>query len=323
MIQELLTEKLRPQKFEHLILCDRVKNSLGNGKLQQHVLLYGSPGTGKTSAAKVLVNGAPFLYINASDEGNVDTLRTKITNFCSTISVMDGLEDGATTVPTKYVILDEIDGGSDQFYKALRATMDKFKNTRFIATCNFFNKVPEPVQSRFECINFDFVNKEEENQVRAEWIKRMGMLMNKLGIETTEGALAEFVDRNFPDMRSALNKIQSFHIQGVTLLTADKVRELNWNFVDLYNLIMKKPNPIETYKYVVSELSQKVDDTMEALGNEFIQWIEKEHPAKIPVVPHIIIANIDHQAKRNVVIDQVGCLVSLVYTIQMKIHAAS
>lgn len=323
MIQELLTEKLRPQKFEHLILCDRVRSALGNGKLHQNVLLYSSPGTGKTSAAKVLVNGAPFLYINASDEGNVDTLRTKITNFCSTISVMDGLDDGPATVPTKYVILDEIDGGSDQFYKALRATIEKFaKNTRFIATCNHINKVPEPVQSRFECINFDFVNKEEENQVRAEWMKRMGMLMGKLGIEATEGALNEFVDRNFPDMRSALNKIQNFHIQGLKVLTADKVKELNWDFLDLYKVIMKKPNPLEVYKYVVSELSQKVDETMEALGNEFILWLEKEHPEKLPVIPHIIIANIDHQSKRNVVIDQVGCLVSLVFTIQMKIHAS-
>lgn len=320
MIQELLTEKLRPKKFEHLVLPQRIKDALGNGKLQQNVLFYSSPGTGKTSAAKVLVVGAPYLYINASDEGNVETIRTKITNFCSTISVMDGLD--GSHVPIKFVILDEIDGGSDQFYKALRATIEKFaKNTRFIATCNFINKVPDAVRSRFENINFDFVNKEEENEVREQWSARMGTLMSKLGIQATEGALNEFVERNFPDMRSALNKIQSFTIQGLSVLTVDKVRELNWSFLDLYKVIMRKPNPVETYKYVVSELSQKVDDAMDALGNEFILWLEKEHPEKIGIIPHIIIASIDHQSKRNVVIDQVGCLTSLVFTIQMKIHA--
>jgi len=323
MIQELLTEKLRPKKFEHLVLSQRIKDALGNGILHQNVILFGSPGTGKTSAAKVLVNGYPFIYVNASDEGNIEMIRTKITNFCSTISVMDDMEgDRGSYVPIKYVILDEMDGGSDKFYEALRATIEKFaKNTRFIGTVNFINKIPDALRSRMENINFDFVNKEEEEEVRIEWTKRIEVLMNKLGIETTEVALNLFVDRNFPDMRSALNKIQSFHIQGLKVLTADKVKELNWSFIDLYTMIMKKPNPVETYKFVVSELSQKVDEAMDALGNEFIQWLETEHPDKINVIPHIIIANIDHQSKRNVVIDRVGCLVSLVYTIQMKIHA--
>jgi DNA polymerase III delta prime subunit len=148
----LLTEKYRPATLEDLIIPDRIRTKLNDG-VYQHLLFYGSPGTGKTSAAKALCNqfGHEYRYINASDETSVDVIREKITKFCTTAS-LTSLEG-----KMKVVILDEIDGVSDQFNKALKATMDTFsKNTRFIATTNHINKIPEAVLSRFEQINFDF-----------------------------------------------------------------------------------------------------------------------------------------------------------------------
>lgn len=318
MIQDLLTEKLRPKKFEHLVLPERIKNALGNGTLSQNVLLHGTPGTGKTSAAKVLAMqamGHADYYINCSDETGVDTLRDKITKMCTSISVLDG----AYTV--KVIILDEIEGVSDQFFKALRGFTEKFTNCRFIATTNYINKIPEPIQSRFACINFDFVNKEEELEVKGEWTKRIGMIFEKLGMQITEDALNEFVERNFPDMRSALNKIQTFNIQGLKVINLEKVKQASWSFEDLYKVIFSKPNPIATYQFVVGELSSKVEGAMEALGNEFIEWLEKEHPNKVGIIPHVIIAVASHQAMRHQVIDPVTCLNSLVFTIQKHVHA--
>ena len=134
-IKDLLTEKLRPKKFQHLILSDRVRNALGNGKLMQNVLLYSSPGTGKTSAAKVLAYGSPSLYINVSDESSVDIIRTKITDFCSSMAIDFGEEENPDAPkmengqPIKVIILDEVDGASDQFFKALRATIEKYAKT--------------------------------------------------------------------------------------------------------------------------------------------------------------------------------------------------
>ena len=149
MVQELLTEKLRPKKIEHMILPQRIRNVFSQG-LQQNVLLAGSPGCGKSSMAKILMKDHPHLFINVSDESSVDTVRSKITDFCSTVSIMDGKN------AIKIVVLDEFDGASDQFYKALRGTIEKFaKGTRFIATCNYLNKLPDPIKSRFEI--FDFV----------------------------------------------------------------------------------------------------------------------------------------------------------------------
>ena len=141
----LLTEKYRPKSLDDLITPKRVGDKLSKG-VYQHLLLHGSPGTGKTSAAKALVKhfNHPYLYINASTDTSVDIVRNRITDFCANRSIMD--EPGKM----KVIILDEIDGVSDQFFKALRATMDQFNvNARFIATCNYINKVPDPIQSRF------------------------------------------------------------------------------------------------------------------------------------------------------------------------------
>jgi replication factor C small subunit len=160
MIQQLLTEKLRPKELKHMILPNRISKIFENG-LNHNVLLSGPPGCGKTTLAKILANPYPHIFINVSDESSVETIRIKINDFCSTISVLDGKSS------KKVVVLDEFDGASDQFYKALRGTIEKFAgNARFIATCNYINKVPEAIQSRFDFIDFKPANSEEKESVK-------------------------------------------------------------------------------------------------------------------------------------------------------------
>ena len=315
-VQELFTEKFRPQKMEQLIIPNRIRNLLGSGELHQNVLLYGSPGTGKTSCAKILAKNYPTLYINVSDETGIDIVREKITNWCSTISLLDGKEN------TKVVILDEMDGASESFYKALRATIERFaKTARFIGTCNYINKVPEPIQSRFEMINFDYASKEEENEVFVLIAKRIKSILGAAKIEIEKDALIEFTRRNFPDMRRMLNKIQTWYLSGIKSITINDIKQLNYSYSDVFNLIINKgTKPHDNYKFLMSNYSSKVDDVLASLGTEFPEFLKENYPDKLDKLPAIIIEIASHQSQRTQVIDPAITMLSCVYKLQTIIH---
>lgn len=311
MITALFTEKYRPKNLEDLILPDRVMNKFKDG-LTQNMLLAGSPGTGKTSTAKAIVNqfGLPYLYINASTDTSVEVIRTRITDFCSTMSVLD--DQGKF----KVVILDEVDGVSDQFFKALRATMEQFaSNSRFIATCNYINKLPDPILSRFEVINFDF-DKSEETELTKKYIKRVYEICGKEEMTIDKPALVEFVKRNFPDLRSTLNKLQGYKSQGTTNITVDDVKKFNSVYKDVFELIFNETDPVKNYKILVSEYSNRIDDVLQSLGSDFIEYIQAEKSAQLKCIPQIVITVAEHQAQRVHVIDPVITMLSCVYKLQ-------
>jgi len=315
-INQLFTEKYRPQNLDELILPDRVMSKFKDG-LVQNMLFAGSPGTGKTSTAKAIVNqfNLPYIYINASTDTSVDIIRTRIIDFCSTVSIMD--DPGAF----KVVILDEVDGVSDQFFKALRATMEQFaSNSRFIATCNYINKVPDPVLSRFEVINFDF-DKQEESELTKKYIKRVYHICKEEGLTIEKDALVEFVRRNFPDLRSTLNKLQGFKTQGTTNITVSDVKRFNSVFKDVFELIFNETDPAKNYQMLVSNYSNRVDDVLQSLGEEFIEYINQEQSQSSKHIPQVIISVANHQAQRVHVIDPVITMLSCVYEIQTVIRS--
>ena len=311
MIEQLLTEKLRPKEIRHMILPDRIRVLFEDKGLNHNVLLAGSPGCGKTTLAKILSKDLPHLFINVSDESSVETIRTKINDFCSTISIMDGKSS------KKVVVLDEFDGASDQFYKALRGTIEKFaNNTRFVATCNWINKVPEAIQSRFEVINFDPINQAEEDKIRQEWRDRVRLILGKLNIQIDEDSLFEFEKEYFPDLRSSLNRIQTWVIEGVKQIDISRVRDSSWSYEDLYKMIFESKDPIANYQVIVGQYSSKIDDVMTALGEEFINWIIKNKSSYAKIIPGVIVEVAHHQSQRQQVIDPVVSLLSLIFKIQ-------
>jgi replication factor C small subunit len=311
MIDQLLTEKLRPKEVKHMILPNRIRVLFEGKGLNQNILLAGSPGCGKTTLAKILSRDLPHIFINVSDESSVETIRTKINDFCSTISILDGKSS------KKVVVLDEFDGASDQFYKALRGTIEKFAgNTRFIATCNWINKVPEAIQSRFEVINFDPINQDEEDFVKNEWKGRIRLILTKLGISIDDDSLDEFEKEYFPDLRSALNRIQSWQIEGISAVDSSKIKDSAWSYEDLYQMIFKSKDPVSNYQVIVGQYSSKVDDVMAALGEEFINWIIKNKQDQAKIIPGIIVLVAEHQAQRTQVIDPVVSLLALIFKIQ-------
>ena len=310
-INQLFTEKYRPKNFDELILPDRVMSKFKDG-LVQNMLLSGSPGTGKTSCAKAIVNqfDLPYLYINASTDTSVDVIRTRITDFCSTVSIMD--KPGMF----KVVILDEVDGVSDQFFKALRATMETFaSNSRFIATCNYINKLPEPILSRFEVIDFDF-DKEEESELTKKYIRRVYDICKLEGMTIQKDGLVEFVRRNFPDLRTTLNKLQGYKTQGTVDITVEDVKKFNSVYKDVFDLIFNESDPAKNYQLLVSNYSNRVDDVLQSLGEEFVEYIKQERLQSVKHIPQVIISVAKHQAQRVHVIDPVITMLSCVYDIQ-------
>jgi len=309
-IQELFTERFRPKDLGQLIAPERIKNELNKG-LVQNILLFGSAGTGKTSTAMILSKPHTTLYINASSERGIDTLRDKIGKFCSSISLEGGREK------LKCVVLDEIDGATGEFFNAFKASMEKYSHVaRFIATCNHIQKVPDAIQSRFNCISYDPINMDEENYVIGEYKKRVSAILNAAKVQYTDELLEKFIRNDFPDMRSLMNKIQSFYLQGINELNA-KNFNINYDFVDLFNLCLQGTDkPYENYKIVVSEYSSKIDDCLYALGNDFVEFLKQNHPNKIDKIPLIIISIAEHQAQRTLVIDPMITLLSAIFKLQ-------
>lgn len=307
----LLTEKYRPNSIDDLIVPNRIREKLSKG-VYQHILLYGSPGLGKTSAAKALVKqfNHPYLYINASTDTSVDIVRNRITDFCANRSVMN--EPGKL----KVVLLDEIDGVSDQFFKALRATMDQFSiNARFIATCNYINKVPDPIKSRFELLDFDF-SSTEETEMKRGFILRLLQIAKQENITLDKEAAVLLVKRKFPDMRNMLNVLQGIISEGKTIIKTEDIKNSNAVYKDIYELIFNETDPVKNYKYLVSNYSNRVDDVLQSLGGDFVEFIQQTHPQKISVIPQITVTVAKYQSQRFQVIDPVVSMLACIYELQ-------
>ena len=315
VIEQLFTEKYRPKQVQDIILAPRIKSAIGEGDIQQHLLLTGSQGLGKTSTAKAIADKYPYMYINVSDESSVDVIRDKIKGYCERISVLDG-EDSL-----KIVILDEMDGASDQFYKALRGVMEDeryISKVRFIGTANYINKIPDPIRSRFFVLDFNPANKEEEIDMKKDQARRITQVLKSLQIEYEGDALKEFIKRNFPDMRAMLNKIQSWHISGRTKITLKDIKELNYSFNDLFELLTRKEtDPIENYKYIVKNCHNKVDEVLMSLHNDFPNWISENKPDLVNKIPMALVLIGKWQADKAQCIDPIVALTGCFFEVQM------
>jgi len=315
VIPQLFTEKFRPQDLSSLIAVPRIKNELARG-LVQNLLLYGSPGTGKTSTLFILSKNHPTLYINAREDANIEILRNKVSKFCSTISLESGKEK------LKCVILDEFDGASAAFFDAIKVPIEKYAGmVRFIASTNYIQKIPEGVQDRFNRVSFDSINNEEELYLINEYKKRVSIILKAANITYTEEIIDKFVKNDFPSLRTLLVKIQSLYLQGIKELN-DKNFNINFDFEDLYKLCLNSPDkPYENYKFIAGEYASRIDDALYTLGNDFIEYVKANVPAKKDKIPMIIIAVAEYQAQRTLVIDPLITLLAAVYKIQMIINS--
>ena len=311
----LWTEKYRPKCLNELIVPKRVKDMLSNGVIQS-MLLHGTAGIGKTSAAKAITKEFKHntLYLNMSETTGVDTIRETIMDFAMNTSVIH------YDNPIKVVIMDEMDGMSQQAYNALRATMEKCaKNTRFIGTCNYLEKVPAPIQSRFQLVDFNFTS-EEMTEIKMGQFKRVYEICSKEGLKITKEAALKMVQTYFPDFRSVVNHLQRYKLEGKDSIEETDVKDNVSEYAELYDMILTKDDPVENYKFVMKNYSNTVDETIASLGNPFMQYIMKNKPNVVGKIPIIAILNSKYQMNLKQSIDPVVVLLANIYELQQEIQ---
>jgi len=206
-------EKYRPDKIDDCILPTSIKKTFQGfvdaGEIP-NMLLSGPPGIGKTTVAKALCKelGVDYYVINGSDEGRfLDTVRTNAKNFASTVSLTSDSKH-------KVIIIDEADNTTSDVQLLLRASIEEFsRNCRFIFTCNYKNKIIEPLHSRCSVVDFS-INKRDKPTIAAEFFSRLNFILEQEKVETDKKVLAELINKHFPDWRRVLNECQRYAVSG-------------------------------------------------------------------------------------------------------------
>jgi DNA polymerase III delta prime subunit len=284
----LFCEKYRPKVIEDCILPDDTKKTfkefVEKGEIP-NLLLAGPPGIGKTTIAKALCNelGADYYVINGSDEGRfLDTVRNQAKNFASTVSLTGSSKH-------KVIIIDEADNTGNDVQLLLRANIEAFyNNCRFIFTCNYKNKIIEPLHSRCAVIDFTIKGKQKA-QLAGAFFKRLQTILDAEKVEYDQKVLAELVSKHFPDFRRVLNECQRYSTGG----KIDTGILASFSDISVNELVknLKDKNFPEVRKWVVSNLD---NDATNLLRRVYDACYDCLSPQSIPAAV-LVIAKYQYQ----------------------------
>jgi DNA polymerase III delta prime subunit len=302
----LWVEKYRPKTLSDCILPIDLA-TVFSGMIKEgtipNMMLYGKAGTGKTTVARALANdlGADSIIINCSEENGIDTLRTKIRNYCSTVSLNGSL---------KIVILDEFDYANAQSIQpALRGAIEEFANNcRFIMTCNYKNRIIDPLHSR--CTGIDFtVPNSEKAQVAAGILKRIEYILTNEGIPYDKSVLVNIVKKHFPDVRRIINELQRYSSSGkidVGILAQGSSE----SYKELLGY-MKQKDFAGCRKWVVQNLDLNTADFFKRLYTELYTALKPNS------IPQAILIIAEYQYKSAFAADQEINTMALIVQIMM------
>jgi DNA polymerase III delta prime subunit len=311
MNEFLWVEKYRPKTIDECVLPDDLKSNfkkvLKHGELQ-NMLLTGTAGTGKTTAAKALCNelDLDYLLINGSEESGIDTLRNKIKHFASTVSLQGGY---------KVVILDEADYLNPQSTQpALRGFIEEFSsNCRFILTCNFKNRIIEPLHSRCTTIEFN-VSKKNAAPLAMAFLERCEMILKVNNVQYEKQILAELIMKHMPDWRKVLNELQRYSVSG-TIDSGILVQLSDISFNGLISFLKEK-----NFKQVRKWVAENMDSEPAALYRKIYDNMN-DHVDSASI-PQLVLILADYQYKNAFVADHelntVACLTEVMAGVKFK-----
>ena len=303
----LWVEKYRPKQIADCILSDELKQTfekvVTSGDLP-NMLFSGTAGTGKTTVAKALCNqlNLDWIIINGSEDGNIDTLRGKIKQFASTVSLQGGV---------KVVILDEADYLNAQSTQpALRGFIEEFSsNCRFILTCNFKNRIIEPLHSRCGVYEFN-TSKKNTAVLMQQMFERACTILDSEGVEYDKKDLLPIVSKHAPDWRRVLNELQRRSVLG---FAAGSTSDMGGSIEDLVKTLKDK-NFKEMRKWVVNNIDTDASAIFRGLYDNANNSIEPQS------VPQLILILADYQYKHAFVADHelnvVACLTEVMANVK-------
>lgn len=293
MNQFLWTERYRPPTIDECILPESMKKTfrefIDSGELP-NFLFCGGAGVGKTTIAKALCNeiGAEYLFINGSEESGIDVLRSKIKSFASSVSLTDA---------KKVVILDEADYlNANSTQPALRGFIEEFSNNcRFIFTCNFKNRIIEPLHSRCAVVEFKVENKDKP-AIMGAFYKRVVGILKAESITFEPKVVVELITKYFPDYRRVLNELQRYSVSG-TIDAGLLVNIGDESYVELVKFLKTK-NFTEVRKWVAKNSDTESTELFRALYDKAVDILEQQS------IPSLVLILAEYQYKAAFVADR-------------------
>lgn len=300
----LWVEKYRPKTISDCILPTDLKevfSKIVEKNELPNMLFSGSAGVGKTTVAKALCHELEldYILINGSEEGNIDTLRGKIKQFASTVSLQGGY---------KVVILDEADYLNPQSTQpALRAFIEEFSNNcRFILTCNFKNRIIEPLHSRCSVYEFGIPNNQKP-QLAANFFARMTDILGKEGVPFEQKAVAALVERYFPDWRRVINECQRYSVAG--RIDAGVLVNLSEDNINALMESLKDKNFKGMRKWVVDNMDTEPQAIFRKIYDNMSKYLQPQS------IPQVVLILADYQYKNAFVADHelnvVACMTEI------------